>query len=100
MTRMIEWIKKWWFLVSSFLIGILYVLWDRRGTEIDQARDRSQAELLTAQLKAIESRNIESQEDYEKALRDYNALKLHHAELLKRLGLPSQSDAPRDPGSN
>jgi hypothetical protein len=97
MNRMIEWMKKYWFLVSAVLLACLYAMYNRRGRTIDQLIYDAKKMLLWRELERIKEQTQGSGKDHDKALEAYVALKRRHAELLSRLGITAKLDARRNP---
>jgi chromosome condensin MukBEF complex kleisin-like MukF subunit len=78
---------QYWFLASSVLLAVIYLLYQRRGRTIEQLRLDAQKQLLAKQLSDIREQARGSQEDFYAAMDKYNQLKKTHSELLARLGL-------------
>lgn len=100
MNNMFENIKqqilKYWFIASSLALVVLYLLFDKRGREINQLHTDAQTALLAQQLADIKQRSTLSEEHYEKASQDYASLRARHGQLLAKLGLPTGPISKRD----
>lgn len=88
-------LAKIWFTLSSLLLVVIYFLYDKRGRTIRELKSQAALNQLGASLKSIEEKSKESDESYEKAKQEYLALKLRHAEFLKRYS--RGNDEPKPP---
>ncbi len=82
-----ERLLKYWFIISSILIGVMYFIIDNRNRRLSKAVADVQTSKLAGKLEDIKSRAIESERDYEEYQNQYDSLKRQHADLLKRLGI-------------
>lgn len=90
-------ILKYWFYASALALAVLYFLNDRRGRRIDQLIEDAQRAKLGQALVDIQNKANQSQEDFEHAQSDYEAIRNRHADLLAKLGLSGvgiQSSTP------
>lgn len=78
---------KWWFVISSIGLTLLYMFYDRRGREIAKLHADVQSALLAQQLADIKQKSVQSKENYEKAAKEYGDLRARHGDLLIKLGL-------------
>jgi hypothetical protein len=82
-----ERLLKYWFIVSSVIIGAMYFLIDNRNKRLAKAVADAQTSQLAGKLEEIKKRSSESGEEYEKAKQDYESLKRQHADLITKLGI-------------
>lgn len=78
---------KYWFIGSAILLAILYILLDRKSRQLSKAISDAQTALIAQKLEAISEQSKGSQEDYEKAKNEYEALKRRHGDIVERLRL-------------
>lgn len=87
---------KYWFIISSIGLTILYLLFDKRGRDLEKVKLDAQRTLLAQQLADIKSKSLRSDEDYEKARKAYIDLRARHADVLRKLGISSGDISERD----
>jgi len=91
-----QWVKqnflKYWFFISSAALAIFYILFDRRGRQLEEAKIDAQTAILGQKLADIKSRSIRSDKDYEKATNDYRDLRKRHGALLRKLNIGDISE--------
>jgi hypothetical protein len=86
-------ILKYWFYISSFSLAILWLLFDKRGRELQQVKNDAQRMILSQKLLNIKSQSEKGQEEYEKAIKSYNDLRSRHGDILLKLGIATGTDS-------
>lgn len=87
---------KYWFYISAATLAIFYILFDRRGRELEQAHIDAQTALLGQKLADIKAKSVRSDDDFKQAVSDYANLRANHGDLLKKLGITTGDISERD----
>lgn len=87
---------KYWFIVSSLAITALFILFDRRGRQINEIKMDTERAMLALKLSEIQSRSIKSGEEYEKAVKEYNDLRARHSDLLRKYNFAPGNTSERN----
>lgn len=82
-----DFIKRWWFMLSSVALAVLYVMYDKRGRAISQVKADAERQILGAKLEGIREQSTKSRRDFDNAAKKYDDLKRTHADVLRRHGL-------------
>jgi hypothetical protein len=89
-----ETIKKYWFLISTVLLAIVYFVLDKRNRDLEYTISELRRKGLLEQLKKIEEKSKGSEKEYDQALKEYTNLKRRHGVLINKLGLLNNGNGP------
>lgn len=90
-----DFVRRWWFALSSVALAILYVLYDKRGRRMDEIKADAERQVLGAKLQGIREQSTKSREDFNNAVKNYEDLRRIHGDVLKRHGLSRGDDKPK-----
>ena len=85
------WIQKWWFLISSIIIAILYYAFVNRSKAISDLTQQIQLDKLGKELDNLNKESEKSDAKAQESSKKYTDLKRRHPELVARLGLRKPS---------
>ena len=82
-----DWMHKYWFLISSISIAILYSLVYYRGRKIADLTAQIQVDKIKQKIETINREAVKDEDKFNKSLKSYEDLKRRHPDVVAKLGL-------------
>lgn len=87
MIQIIEWLKKYWSLLSVAAAGILYALWRQKSVEVDELKLDNKSQQLGGQIAELQTEATNAQKQSDSAVDTYDALLSANPSIREQLGL-------------
>ncbi len=80
-------LAKYGFVIATFALLVVYILFQRRGMDIEQLKREAEKQLLAQKLLKLREMSEKSETDYFKAMDEYDTLKRRHGDIIAKYKL-------------
>ena len=80
-------LARYGFIVATFALLVVYILFQRRGADIETLKREAEKQLLAQKLLKLREKSERSEHDYLEAMDEYDTLKRRHGDLIAKYKL-------------